>query len=77
MANEGLQALNRYLHKHHMTTALSWKDWPTGDSHSPQWTSECKIHGTVRGVGNGTHKHIARDLAAQEALVFLTEEGAS
>ncbi|RDB29436.1 hypothetical protein Hypma_015995 [Hypsizygus marmoreus] len=73
----GTSGLNNYLQNNGLLSALSWKDSTSGPRNAPTWTSVCKINGEERGTGTGTHKHIARDNAADAALKSLTEESAS
>lgn len=76
-------------------TSLSWLDASTGPRNAPQWTSICKsktipfipvflltastVNGVEKGRGTGLQKHIARDIAADQALTALKqlEQGSS
>jgi len=49
-------------------TSLSWIDTTSGPPHTPTWTSICRIDGEEVARGEGTHKHLARDAAADIAL---------
>ena len=73
--------------------ALSWIDSTSGPEHSPEWKSLCKskmpficfvprlidfaVSGKEYGVGTGTHKHLARGVAATLALEVLKCEAES
>ncbi|GLB35728.1 putative double-stranded RNA binding motif containing protein [Lyophyllum shimeji] len=72
----GSSALNNYLQNNSQLSSLSWQDSTSGPKNAPTWTSICKINGVPRGQGTGTHKHIARDIAANAALQSLTEDNA-
>ncbi|KIP11719.1 hypothetical protein PHLGIDRAFT_124620 [Phlebiopsis gigantea 11061_1 CR5-6] len=65
---DGVPALNQYLQSIGKAEALSWLDTTSGPAHAPQWTSTCKIENEAKGKGQGPQKHIARDIAAKEAL---------
>lgn len=42
---------------------------------SPFFSTEMhQVDGEPRGTGTGTHKHVARDLAANEALEYLEKQ---
>ncbi|EGO05250.1 hypothetical protein SERLA73DRAFT_174311 [Serpula lacrymans var. lacrymans S7.3] len=73
MSNEGTVALNNYLQATNQLTSLSWQDSTSGPKNAPQWTSTCKIAGQVYGIGTGTHKHIARNMASTIALNSLRQ----
>ncbi|KAH9968692.1 hypothetical protein BC827DRAFT_1263195 [Russula dissimulans] len=70
----GTIALNNYLQAKGKLAALSWYDTSSGPAHEPEWTSDCKIDGEVIASGKGTHKHLARDAAADKALAILMSE---
>ncbi|KAI0925970.1 hypothetical protein AcW1_008256 [Taiwanofungus camphoratus] len=74
MSNEGTVALNNYLQSQNQLSLLSWEESTTGPQHAPEWTSICKIGGQVVGTGRGAQRHIARDMAAKEALKALTSQ---
>ncbi|KAJ3989026.1 hypothetical protein F5890DRAFT_178982 [Lentinula detonsa] len=73
MAKDGAFALNNFLQKKNRLDALSWVDSTAGPSHSPQWTCVCKIDGEVVATGTGSQKHVARDIAANQALKILID----
>ncbi|KAF8831909.1 hypothetical protein HHX47_DHR1001318 [Lentinula edodes] len=54
-------------------SALSWLDSTSGFPHAPQWNCICKIDGEVMGSGTGPQKHVARDIAANQALKTLID----
>ncbi|KAF8807965.1 hypothetical protein BYT27DRAFT_7190059 [Phlegmacium glaucopus] len=64
---KGTSRLNAYLQGKRQLTSLSWLESWTGPSHAKTWKIVCKINGEVRGEGTSTHKHIAKDLAADQA----------
>ncbi|KAI0043532.1 hypothetical protein FA95DRAFT_1609313 [Auriscalpium vulgare] len=68
----GTIALNNYLQAQGKLTLLSWVDTSSGPAHAPEWTSICKLDGQAVATGTGTHKNLARDAAATEALRILT-----
>ncbi|KAF9011040.1 hypothetical protein BDQ17DRAFT_860852 [Cyathus striatus] len=68
----GVSDLNNYLQGTGQLTALSWLETQHGPSHAPTWKCICKINGEPRGTGTSTHKHLAKDIAANEALKYLT-----
>ncbi|KAI0304619.1 hypothetical protein BC826DRAFT_1100432 [Russula brevipes] len=70
----GTIALNNYLQKKGKLSSLSWYDASSGPAHEPEWTSDCKIDGKVIASGKGTHKHISRDIAADQTLAILMSE---
>ncbi|KAH9982749.1 hypothetical protein BGW80DRAFT_1453574 [Lactifluus volemus] len=70
----GSIALNNFLQSKGKLSSLSWVDTSSGPAHEPEWTSVCKIDGNVISSGKGTHKHLSRDDAADQALVILTAE---
>ncbi|KAI0642397.1 hypothetical protein C8Q79DRAFT_985617 [Trametes meyenii] len=39
----------------------------TGQPHMPHWTAQCFIGGMPKGVGQGTSKQVAKEVAAREA----------
>ncbi|KZV69737.1 hypothetical protein PENSPDRAFT_686125 [Peniophora sp. CONT] len=70
---QGTIALNNYLQSQGRLTALSWVDIASGSQHSPTWTCTCKIDGQSFAVGTGTHKHLARNAAAEQTLRILRQ----
>ncbi|KAI0257276.1 hypothetical protein BJV78DRAFT_1277828 [Lactifluus subvellereus] len=70
----GTIALNNFLQSKGKRASLSWYDTSSGPAHEPEWTSVCKIDGEAISSGKGTHKHLSRDDAADQALVKLTAE---
>ncbi|KAI0281662.1 hypothetical protein BGY98DRAFT_931986 [Russula aff. rugulosa BPL654] len=70
----GTIALNNYLQVKGRLASLSWYDTSSGPAHEPEWKSDCKIDGEVIASGKGTHKHLARDAAAEIALEKLMKE---
>ncbi|ETW86821.1 hypothetical protein HETIRDRAFT_166337 [Heterobasidion irregulare TC 32-1] len=64
-------ALNNYLQSKDMLPSLRWEESSSGLAHAPVWTSICKIDDEVISTGTGSHKNIARDVAAEEALRIL------
>ncbi|KAI0068024.1 hypothetical protein BV25DRAFT_1911054 [Artomyces pyxidatus] len=74
---EGTIALNNYLQLKDKAASLSWQDTSSGPAHAPEWESVCKIDGVVIASGRGTHKHLARDVAATEALAILQAQDAA
>ncbi|KAJ3559002.1 hypothetical protein NM688_g610 [Phlebia brevispora] len=71
---DGTISLNNFLQARNRLTSLVWSETCEGPSHAPIWTSVCKINGEVKGTGIGPQKHVARDLAAKEALKALQEQ---
>ncbi|KAG5715720.1 hypothetical protein E4T56_gene172 [Termitomyces sp. T112] len=71
MSSTGTSGLNIHLQNRGQLTSLSWLDSTSGPKNAPTWTSICKINGIERGRGTGTHKHIARNNAANVALAYL------
>jgi len=71
---KGSSRLNIFLQKRGRLSALSWQESTSGAKHAPVWKCICKIDGEPRGTGTGTHKHVARDLAANEALEYLEKQ---
>lgn len=74
MARDPIAALNIYLQSIGKSAALSWRDSMTGPSHSPVWSSICRVSGREYGSGEGSQKHLARGEAAKVALATLTAE---
>ncbi|KAI9462287.1 hypothetical protein BJY52DRAFT_1185045 [Lactarius psammicola] len=72
----GTIALNNFLQARRKLASLSWLDTQSGPAHEPEWTSVCRIDGRDISSGTGTHKHLARDAAAERALAILTVEWA-
>ncbi|KAI0323085.1 hypothetical protein OF83DRAFT_1167102 [Amylostereum chailletii] len=68
----GTVALNTYLQSVGKQASLSWIDVSEGPVHAPMWTCTCKVDGQAVATGTGTHKHLARDAAADKALPILT-----
>ncbi|KAG1857579.1 hypothetical protein C8R48DRAFT_607198, partial [Suillus tomentosus] len=60
------------------SSALSWIDIREGQTHQYVWTSTCRskffLSGVPYGVGSGTHKHQARNVAASHALTALRSD---
>ncbi|KIK47601.1 hypothetical protein CY34DRAFT_209934 [Suillus luteus UH-Slu-Lm8-n1] len=73
-ANDATNALNNYLQSIGQSSALSWVDVRQGLTHQYVWTSTCRISGIPYGVGSGTHKHQARNVAASHALTALRSD---
>ncbi|KAI0094497.1 hypothetical protein BDY19DRAFT_988333 [Irpex rosettiformis] len=71
MNNEGTVRLNNHLQATDQAHALVWVDTKAGPDHEPIWTSVCKINGVEVGRGTGPLKHVARDVAARQALETL------
>ncbi|CDO73154.1 hypothetical protein BN946_scf185007.g209 [Trametes cinnabarina] len=69
--NGGTVELNNYLQARGLVPMLSWEDKPDGPRHETRWISQCKIGGEVLGTGTGPKLNVARDAAANEALVVL------
>ncbi|KAK0208969.1 hypothetical protein DFS33DRAFT_1306659 [Desarmillaria ectypa] len=72
-SNRGTVELNNYLQSKGMSASLSWIEFTSDPRYGPTWTCICKIDGHVRGIGTGAQKHIARDIAASQALDALIE----
>ncbi|EGO05251.1 hypothetical protein SERLA73DRAFT_129097 [Serpula lacrymans var. lacrymans S7.3] len=53
------------------TSALTWEAFSTGPLHDPTWTYIAYIKGVEYGRGQGRGKDIAKELAAQRALIAL------
>lgn len=70
----GTSRLNTYLQSVGKSSSVSWQESLSGPKHAPVWTCVCKIDGEARGTGTGTHKHIAKDIAANKAWETLTSE---
>ncbi|TFK41924.1 hypothetical protein BDQ12DRAFT_710272 [Crucibulum laeve] len=75
--NDGTVKLNNYLQGQDRASSLSWVESNSGPSHAPTWKCVCKIDGKEYGTGTGSHKHIAKDIAATQALNTLTGENTS
>ncbi|KAJ4468558.1 hypothetical protein C8R41DRAFT_37520 [Lentinula lateritia] len=73
MAKDGAFALNNFLQSKNRLSALSWLNSTSGLSHAPQWNCICKIDGEVMGSGTGPQKHVAQDIAANQALKTLID----
>ncbi|KAG1813227.1 uncharacterized protein BJ212DRAFT_1275863, partial [Suillus subaureus] len=54
------------------SSALSWIDVRDGPTHQYIWTST--FSGMTYGVGSGSHKHQARNVAASHALTALRSD---
>ncbi|KAJ2912490.1 hypothetical protein MD484_g7926, partial [Candolleomyces efflorescens] len=67
MSTSGTVKLNNHLQKIGRATSLSWEE----SSVNQVWTCVCKIDGEPRGRGVASHKHVAKDAAAEEALKYL------
>ncbi|TEB38690.1 hypothetical protein FA13DRAFT_1784998 [Coprinellus micaceus] len=74
MSDKGTSLLNQHLQKIGRVSSLSWEESASGPAHARQWECICKIDGETRGRGVASHKHVAKDQAAEEALAFLTKE---
>ncbi|KAJ3550918.1 hypothetical protein NMY22_g146 [Coprinellus aureogranulatus] len=74
MSDKGTSMLNQYLQKVGRGSSLSWEESQSGPAHAREWECVCKIDGEVRGRGVASHKHVAKDQAAEQALAFLTKE---
>ncbi|KAK0481502.1 hypothetical protein IW261DRAFT_1470989 [Armillaria novae-zelandiae] len=72
-SNRGTVELNNYLQSKGMLASLSWIESISDPRYGPTWTCICKIDGQVRGIGTGAQKHVARDIAASQALNTLIE----
>ncbi|KAG2138662.1 uncharacterized protein EDB93DRAFT_1338980, partial [Suillus bovinus] len=73
-ANDATNALNNYLQSIGQSSALSWIDVRQGPTHQYVWTSTCRISGIPYGIGSGTYKHQARNVAASQALTALRSD---
>ena len=72
MPDDAVSQLSQYLDKIGQQTSLSWQESTTGSTHEPQWSCVCKIDGVVRGAGLAERKFKAKNIAAAEALRYLT-----
>ncbi|KIY48761.1 hypothetical protein FISHEDRAFT_73347 [Fistulina hepatica ATCC 64428] len=68
---DGSVLLNNYLQAKNRLNALNYEAYMEGPRNAPTWTVRAKIDGVVRGSACGKQRHIARDLAARQALNFL------
>ncbi|KAK0486563.1 hypothetical protein IW261DRAFT_1560002 [Armillaria novae-zelandiae] len=69
--DSGTSGLNNYLQKQNRIDAVSWVESNTGPPNKPTWTMTCKVDGKVCGTGTGLQKHVAKDVAADQALASL------
>ncbi|EFI28705.1 hypothetical protein CC1G_13731 [Coprinopsis cinerea okayama7 len=73
MSNDAISRLNQYLNKIGKAASLSWQECNYGPPHDSKWTCVCKIDGEPRGEGTSTHKHTAKNIAAEQALHYLID----
>ncbi|PBK82573.1 hypothetical protein ARMGADRAFT_946230, partial [Armillaria gallica] len=52
-------------------SAISWVESHSGPRSAPLWTMTCKIDGEARGTGTASQKHVAKEMAAIQALACL------
>ncbi|KAH7915710.1 hypothetical protein BJ138DRAFT_916766 [Hygrophoropsis aurantiaca] len=68
---DSIVSLNNYLQSTGQLSSLTWRTSTSGLPHEPRWTCYCVISGDIKGVGTGTHQHIAKKMAATIALRAL------
>ncbi|KZV68969.1 hypothetical protein PENSPDRAFT_581680 [Peniophora sp. CONT] len=69
-----MDVLHVDLQFHGRFAALSWIDAVSGSQHAPTWTCTCRIDGLAISTGTGTHKHLARNEAADKAFEILRQK---
>ncbi|KAK0219556.1 hypothetical protein EDD85DRAFT_915594 [Armillaria nabsnona] len=67
----GTAGLNKYLMGKNRLHSVSWVESSSGPLNKPMWTMTCKIDGEARGTSTGPQKHVAKDVAANQALAYL------
>ncbi|KIY46337.1 hypothetical protein FISHEDRAFT_75771 [Fistulina hepatica ATCC 64428] len=70
---DGSVRLNNYLQAKNRLNALNYEQYMEGPRNAPTWTVRVKIDGVVLGSASGRQIHIARDLAANQALETLIQ----
>ncbi|TFK26725.1 hypothetical protein FA15DRAFT_267141 [Coprinopsis marcescibilis] len=74
MPSDATSQLSQYLDKLGRGSSISWQEITYGPAHDQKWKCVCKIDGEPRGEGTGSHKHVAKNIAAAQALQYLIEE---
>ncbi|EJD01554.1 uncharacterized protein FOMMEDRAFT_158706 [Fomitiporia mediterranea MF3/22] len=73
--SSGTVRLNNYLQSKGLPTAVSWVEVSKPPEHAPTWLCECKISGKSYGIGQGSTKQAARNVAAEKAMARIDAEG--
>ncbi|KAK7036227.1 hypothetical protein R3P38DRAFT_618494 [Favolaschia claudopus] len=63
--------LNNYFQSRQATHSVSWSEQLSGPKHQRKWTMQVKAFGELLGTGTADTKSVAKEKAAEEALVAL------